>query len=185
MHRQRWCCNREVICIDEPEAFLHPGLAETLGREVCKAAKDGDTQVFIATHSPYFLTGAIQSGANINIVRLTYQDEIGTARVMPNDRILKLMREPKFRSVGMLPALFANHVVVTGEVIKDRREIVPTPTYNFQIGEVRLPHLVDSGRLILELICRLHHDKGRAGDQIMLLPGRRCKASLRGALRSR
>ena len=105
--------NPEIICIDEPEAFLHPGLAETLGRELCKAAKDGEKQLFVATHSPHFLTGAIQSGADINVVRLTYQDGIGTARLMPEWRIRELTRKPKYRSVGMLSALFANHVVVT------------------------------------------------------------------------
>lgn len=111
--------NLEVVCVDEPEAFLHPGLTETLGREMCKAAKESNKQLFIATHSPYFLAGAIQSGADINIVRLTFLDGVGTARLMSDEKLRILIREPKYRSVGMLPALFANYVIV-GEGDSDK-----------------------------------------------------------------
>ncbi|MBK8246677.1 MAG: AAA family ATPase [Gemmatimonadetes bacterium] len=102
-----------VILIDEPEAFLHPALASKLALEVSKAAKVADKRVFVSTHSPAFVMGCIQSGAPINIVRLTYRANVATARVLPSDEILELMRHPLLRSTGVLSGLFYEFVVVT------------------------------------------------------------------------
>jgi hypothetical protein len=57
--------------------------------------------------------GCIQSGAPVNIVRLTYRDGVPTSRILPNDDILKLMRNPLLRSTGVLSGLFYEFVVVT------------------------------------------------------------------------
>ncbi len=57
--------------------------------------------------------GCIQSGAPINIVRLTYRAGVPTARVLPSDEILELMRNPLLRSTGVLNGLFYEHVIVT------------------------------------------------------------------------
>lgn len=43
------------------------------------------------------------------------------------------------------------------------------PTQNFQIGEFRLPKLVDGCSFVGELAGGFDHDKGWAGDQIMRL----------------
>ncbi len=102
-----------VILIDEPEAFLHPALASKLALEVAKAAKVADKRVFVSTHSPAFVMGCIQSGAPINIVRLTYRGGVATARVLPSQEILELMRHPLLRSTGVLSGLFYEFVVVT------------------------------------------------------------------------
>lgn len=102
-----------VILIDEPEAFLHPALASKLALEVAKAAKAADKRVFVSTHSPAFVMGCIQSGAPINIVRLTYRGGVATARVLPSQEILELMRHPLLRSTGVLSGLFYEFVVVT------------------------------------------------------------------------
>ena len=102
-----------VILIDEPEAFLHPSLATKLALEVSKAALSADKRVFVSTHSPAFVMGCIQSGAPVNIVRLTYRNSVATARVLPSDEILELMRHPLLRSTGVLSGLFYEFVVVT------------------------------------------------------------------------
>ena len=57
--------------------------------------------------------GCIQSGAPINIVRLTYRGGVATARVLPSQEILELMRHPLLRSTGVLSGLFYEFVVVT------------------------------------------------------------------------
>jgi hypothetical protein len=57
--------------------------------------------------------GCIQSGAPLNIVRLTYRDGVATARLLPSDDLLKLMRNPLLRSTGVLSGLFYEFVVVT------------------------------------------------------------------------
>jgi predicted ATPase len=102
-----------VVLIDEPEAFLHPSLAFKLGYEVSRAALTSEKRVFASTHSPTFVMGCIQSGAPVNIIRLTYRDGLATARVLPNADILRLMRNPLLRSTGVLSGLFYEFVVVT------------------------------------------------------------------------
>jgi hypothetical protein len=57
--------------------------------------------------------GCIQSGAPINIVRLTYRGGVATARLLPSAEILELMRNPLLRSTGVLTGLFYEFVVVT------------------------------------------------------------------------
>lgn len=103
----------KVLLIDEPEAFLHPALASKLGYEVSRAALSAEKRVFVSTHSPTFVMGCVQSGAPVNIVRLTYRAGIATARVLPSDEMLKLMRNPLLRSTGVLSGLFYEFVVVT------------------------------------------------------------------------
>jgi predicted ATPase len=102
-----------VLLIDEPEAFLHPSLASKLGNEVARAALSADKRVFASTHSPMFVMGCIQSGAPVNIVRLTYRGGVATARLLPSSKILELMRNPLLRSTGVLSGLFYEFVVVT------------------------------------------------------------------------
>jgi ABC-type cobalamin/Fe3+-siderophores transport system ATPase subunit len=102
-----------VLLIDEPEAFLHPSLASKLGHEVARAALSADKRVFASTHSPTFVMGCIQSGAPLNIVRLTYRDGNATARLLPSSELLELMRNPLLRSTGVLSGLFYEFVVVT------------------------------------------------------------------------
>lgn len=100
-----------TILIDEPEAFLHPALARTLGNQIARQAKD--KQVFVATHSGDFLMGAIEAGANVQIVRLQYQSGKGTARILSRSDLKSFMNDPLLRSSNVLSGLFAQSVVVT------------------------------------------------------------------------
>lgn len=102
-----------IILIDEPEAFLHPALAYKLGLELSKATIGSDKNVFISTHSPNFIMGCIQSGVEVNIIRLTYKERIPTARILSNSDILRLMRNPLLRSTNVLNGLFFESVIVT------------------------------------------------------------------------
>ena len=109
----------KILLIDEPEAFLHPSLSYKLGKEISNITIGTDKRIFVSTHSPSFLMGCIQSGAPINVVRLTYRNNIATSRILPNDEILRLMRNPLLRSSGVLQALFYENVIVT-EADSDR-----------------------------------------------------------------
>lgn len=103
----------KITLIDEPEAFLHPTLAYKLGKEVASASVNTNHRVLVATHSASFLMGCVQSGAGINIVRLTYDYETATARLLPREKLTPLMHNPLLRSVGVIGALFYNAVIVT------------------------------------------------------------------------
>lgn len=102
-----------ILLMDEPEAFLHPSLSFKLGKEVSSIMSGTHKRLFISTHSPNFVMGCIQSGAPVNIVRLTYRNGDATARILPNEDILKLMRNPLLRSTGVLSGLFYEFVIVT------------------------------------------------------------------------
>lgn len=109
----------QIILIDEPEAFLHPSLANMLGKELSIAANTADKRIFVSTHSPNFVMGCIQSGAPVNIIRLTYREGTATARLLNSNSILELMRNPLLRSTGLLSGMFYEFVVVT-EADSDR-----------------------------------------------------------------
>lgn len=102
-----------VILIDEPEAFLHPSLSFKLGKEIANSSLGSEKRLFVSTHSPNFVMGCIQSGAPVNIVRLTYRNAVPTAWILSNKDILHLMRNPLLRSTGVIGGLFYEFVVVT------------------------------------------------------------------------
>lgn len=106
------CSDHKLMLIDEPEAFLHPPLASSLGKELAQIAANRESKVFISTHSEHFLMGAIESGAGIDIVRLTYNGEHGTARVLRAVDLSLMMRDPLLRSTGMLSALFHSAAII-------------------------------------------------------------------------
>jgi hypothetical protein len=81
--------------------------------EIARAALNSDKRVFVSTHSPTFVMGCIQSGAPVNIIRLTYRSSVATARVLPSEELLELMHNPLLRSTGVLSGLFYEFVVVT------------------------------------------------------------------------
>jgi energy-coupling factor transporter ATP-binding protein EcfA2 len=102
----------KIILIDEPEAFLHPALSNKLGKEIGRSLRDTNKRLFVSTHSSSFLMGCIQSGSPLNIVRLTYKNNVATARVLPQQKLLHLMRHPLLRSTGILNGLFFESVIV-------------------------------------------------------------------------
>jgi ABC-type Mn2+/Zn2+ transport system ATPase subunit len=103
--------NPEILFIDEPEAFLHQGLQYIIGREISGSIAS-DKQVFIATHSPDFLMGCLSSGAEINVIRLTYHAGIATARILSAERLKQIVNDPLLRSIGVLSALFYQSVII-------------------------------------------------------------------------
>lgn len=109
----------KITLIDEPEAFLHPSLSNKLGNEIGKSLRATKKRLFVSTHSSHFLMGCIQSGSPLNIVRLTYKNDLATSRILPKDKILNLMRNPLLRSTGVLNGLFYECVIVT-EADSDR-----------------------------------------------------------------
>ncbi len=94
---------------------MHPSLARMLGKELASAALTESKYVFVATHSAEFVMGAILSGADVNIIRLTYDNnnDVATARLLPSEELKQLMNDPMLRSVGVLSGLFFQNVIVT------------------------------------------------------------------------
>jgi hypothetical protein len=101
-----------IMLVDEPEAFLHPPLTRQLGKRLTQLASERGANVLAATHSPEFVMGCVQSGARINIVRLTYRKGVPGARLLLPHKLETMMRDPLLRSTGVLGALFHEGAVV-------------------------------------------------------------------------
>jgi len=101
-----------IMLVDEPEAFLHPPLVRKLGNRLTQLAAERDANVLASTHSPDFLMGCVQSGKQVNIVRLTYRQGVPSATHLPAEKLQFLMRDPLLRSTGILGALFHEGAIV-------------------------------------------------------------------------
>lgn len=104
----------KTILLDEPEAFLHPSLVSFLGETLSMLMSKREGNLIVATHSPFFIMGCLQSGIKMNIVRLTYDEATyPTAKLLDSNKVAKLFKNPLLRSTGVIEALFHSAVVVT------------------------------------------------------------------------
>jgi len=111
----------KIMLIDEPEAFLHPALANTLGKRLSELMAEREGNLLVSTHSPSFVMGCLQSGKGLNIVRLTHDqsNKQSTARLLTSEKVTELFKDPLLRSTGVMQALFHQAVIVT-EADSDR-----------------------------------------------------------------
>jgi hypothetical protein len=102
----------QVLLIDEPEAFLHPPLARRLGRYLATVISQRDGTLITATHSSDFLTGCLDAGIPITVVRLTFDGNEATARMLAAGDLTELMIDPLVRSARVLSGLFHRAAVI-------------------------------------------------------------------------
>lgn len=105
--------NYKIVMLDEPEAFLAPALRRKLGSRLATLSQEREGTLLAATHDANFLMGCVQSGANINVVRLTHRKGNATARLLQPETLVRFMRDPLLRSTNVLDALFHESAVVT------------------------------------------------------------------------
>jgi hypothetical protein len=100
-----------MTLVDEPEAFLHPPQARTLGRRLGRGTT---SQLFVATHSHDVLQGAIEGGSsNLSIVRLSRTASGNQASVLEPTEVEALWKDSLLRHSGALDGLFYAGVVIT------------------------------------------------------------------------
>jgi ABC-type cobalamin/Fe3+-siderophores transport system ATPase subunit len=102
-----------ISLIDEPEAFLHPPQALTLGVEIAKLALQNKSQVIVATHEKNFLQGLAKSGCPLAIIYLTRDGDESRARLLDNDKVAQLWSDTTLRYGNALDGLFHRAVIVT------------------------------------------------------------------------
>jgi len=102
------------IFIDDPEVYLHPPKARSLGFELSRIIEERKAQLFISTHSSEFLQGCIESLSDISIIRLTYNSESdkGTVKQIAPESLNKILHDRLLRSTGVFDALFHEAAVV-------------------------------------------------------------------------
>lgn len=102
----------KVVIIDEPEAFLHPPQAHALGAELGRLAVKTDLQILVATHDRSFLTGLLDSGVDVSVVRLTRGDGPTKASRLDSTQLKSLWTDPVLKYTNVLDGLFHRLVVV-------------------------------------------------------------------------
>jgi predicted ATPase len=104
----------QILLIDEPEAFLHPGQACALGRWLSREAVKRDVQVILATHDRDLLLGLIDGGANavVNVVRLTRDNDVNHLRELPHSELAAVWKDPVLRYSNLLQGLFHGKVAI-------------------------------------------------------------------------
>jgi predicted ATPase len=110
---------QELLLIDEPEAFLHPPLAEKLGRMMGRHARETGAGILAATHSSSFLYGCVLENPQTTIIRLNYTNGISTAHRVPSQRLREVFLDPLMRSSNALSGIFFDGVIVV-EAERDR-----------------------------------------------------------------
>jgi predicted ATPase len=75
-----------LLCIEEPENFLHPDLLPQLCEEIREYAERGG-QVFVSTHSPDFVNGLRAD----ELFFLVKKDGYTAVKAAKDDRMVKAM----------------------------------------------------------------------------------------------
>lgn len=101
--------DKNILLLDEPETFLHPPLARQLGEIIGLSASD-EKQIFISTHSADLLRGLVNSGCEINIIRITRKDDYNEINQIDRKTLNEVILSPSLSSGNVLNGLFSEKV---------------------------------------------------------------------------
>jgi predicted ATPase len=102
---------RNVLLIDEPEAFLHPPQAFRIGEFIAKQATN-QRQIILATHSVDVLRGILSHTTDATILRIDRRDQTNYFNILDSNRLQDLVNDPLLSSARVLDGLFYSGVVV-------------------------------------------------------------------------
>lgn len=103
-----------VMLVDEPEAFLHPPQARTLGRAVARLATEKGIQIILATHDRNFLMGLLEwEQADLSILNLTRESSSSKSHMLSNGKVRDLFSDSLLRYSHAVDGLFSKAVVLT------------------------------------------------------------------------
>lgn len=102
----------KLVLLDEPDAFLHPPQARTLGRWIGERFRQGSGQVIIATHDSNFLTGLLDTEADINIYRLNRPAGPTSFTHLSSRLTNELANDPLLSSQRVLQTIFHKGAIV-------------------------------------------------------------------------
>ena len=100
---------RDIILIDEPEAFLHPPQMRQLGAML---ASEVEGQLFVATHSSDIVRGFLEgTGGKLRILRIRREGNKNVVREAAPDVIRRLWDEPQLRYSNGLEGIFHEQTI--------------------------------------------------------------------------
>ncbi|MFW6046652.1 MAG: ATP-dependent nuclease [Candidatus Woesearchaeota archaeon] len=144
-----------IICIDEPEAFLHPPQARLIGKMLGEDLPS-ERQLFLATHNLDFLKGLLDSKAkNIHIIRIERDGNINPVRHLDRQDIEKIWNDPILKHSNILDGLFHTHVIlcesdsdcrfysaITNSLYSDSEKPMPDILFIHSGGKDRMPVII-------------------------------------------
>ena len=102
---------KTILCIDEPDVFLHPPQAEILWKEITKIASD--KQFFLATHNASFLKWIIDAwNDRVKIIRLSRTWNKTKLKILENSSVQALLQDPLLKYSNILNWLFNDKVII-------------------------------------------------------------------------
>ncbi|WAC68547.1 ATP-dependent nuclease [Microbacterium sp. SL75] len=104
----------DVLLVDEPEAFLHPGQCRVLGRWLASQAASKNMQLIVSTHDRDFVLGllSVADTAPVNLLRLTRSSNKTHFTQISPDMVSDVWSTPVLRYSNVLQGLFHRKVVV-------------------------------------------------------------------------
>lgn len=103
--------NYSIHLIDEPEAFLHPPQARTLGSVIPELLPE--KQAFISTHSEHFLKGLLEvAPERIKVIRIARKGNSNTFSIIDNKKISEIWNDTLLRQSNVFQGLFYDSVVI-------------------------------------------------------------------------
>jgi predicted ATPase len=102
---------RNVLLIDEPEAFLHPPQAFRIGSFIAEQATS-QRQIILATHSVDLLRGILSKTTDVTILRIDRRSQTNYFNILDPSRLQELVNDPLLSSSRVLDGLFYSGVVV-------------------------------------------------------------------------
>nr|WP_275406705.1 AAA family ATPase [Actinomadura bangladeshensis] len=109
-----------IVIVDEPEAFLHPPQAVSVGREIGSLSVKNGLQVILATHDRNILIGLLESGVDLSVIRLDREGDLTTAHQIDAQELRNIWSDTVLRYSNLLDGLF-HRVVVLAEGDRDCR----------------------------------------------------------------
>jgi hypothetical protein len=101
-----------IVLIDEPEAFLHPPQARLIGEFLASRIPDG-RQVFVATHSPDLLMGAMsRTPDDALVIRIERQGDVNHVCRLDNKLAKEISIDPILMHSQVLDGVFHERVFV-------------------------------------------------------------------------
>jgi energy-coupling factor transporter ATP-binding protein EcfA2 len=99
------CADRDVLLIDEPEAFLHPPQAFRIGELLAEKVSDL-RQMFVATHSSDVVQGMLSKASEVTVVRLDRLGDKNSFRVLDRADLKSIAVDPLLQSARVLDGIF-------------------------------------------------------------------------------
>lgn len=100
-----------LFLIDEPETFLHPPQARTIGKNIVELSTN--KQCFISTHNIDFIRGVLEADpSRVKIIKIDRIDNVNYFHLVDNEIITEISQDKNLKYTNILNGLFYKQLVL-------------------------------------------------------------------------